>query len=69
MKGRPVAEEEWLTAADICARLKVHENTVRGWPREGRLAGINFGGKVGWRIRRSAFEDFIRDMEGKEAAA
>ena len=64
-----MADEEWLTVADICERLKVHENTVRTWLREGRLGGINFGGKVGWRIRRSAFEDFLRDMEGKEAAA
>jgi excisionase family DNA binding protein len=64
-----MVNEEWLTVADICERLKVHENTVRGWLRERRLLGINFGGKVGWRIRRSAFEDFIRDMEGKEGAA
>jgi len=62
--------ERLLTVADICDRLQVHEETVRRWLRDGRLKGINLGGKSGYRIRESDLQDFLVRMEeqGKAVA-
>jgi excisionase family DNA binding protein len=56
--------------ADICDRLQVHEETVRRWLRDGRLKGINLGGKSGYRIRENDLEEFLQRMaeQGKAAA-
>jgi len=68
-----VDEERWYTVADIVEKLRVHEQTVRRWLREGDLRGYNFGGKSGYRIRASDLEAFIesyleRPETGKAAA-
>ena len=64
-----MAEDRWLTVAEIVDKLRVHENTVRRWLRTGALAGRNFGGRTGYRIRVSDLEAFLeRDPEGKAAA-
>lgn len=55
-----MAEERWLTVADIAARLQVHEQTVRRWLRSGALPGRNFGGKAGYRVALSELEQFVR---------
>jgi excisionase family DNA binding protein len=62
--------ERLLTVADICDRLQVHEETVRRWLRDGRLKGINLGGKSGYRIRENDLEEFLQRMaeQGKAAA-
>ena len=49
-------DERWLTVNQIAERLQVHQETVRRWLREGRLAGRNFGGKSGYRIRERDLE-------------
>ncbi len=66
-------EERWYTVADIVGKLRVHEQTVRRWLREGELKGYNFGGKSGYRIRASDFDTFLeshreRPATGKAAA-
>lgn len=62
--------DEWLTVAEIAEKLKVHVETVRRWLRTGRLAGHNFGGKMGYRVRARELEAFWqREMEGKDLAA
>jgi excisionase family DNA binding protein len=49
--------------------LKVHEQTVRRWIREGQLRAYNFGGKTGYRVRERDLEDFLEARaEGKDAA-
>lgn len=60
--------EDWVSVAQICEALQVDERTVRRWLREERLKGINFGGKLGWRIRRAEFDRFIEELERKTAA-
>ena len=66
-------EERWYTVADIVEKLRVHEQTVRRWLREGELKGYNFGGKSGYRIRASDLDAFLesyleRPDMGKAAA-
>jgi excisionase family DNA binding protein len=56
-----MTDEQWFTVVDIAQRLKVHEETVRRWLREGRLRGRNFGGKTGYRVRERDFEAFLDD--------
>lgn len=52
-------EERLWTVPQVAERLQVHEETIRRWLREGVIAGINLGGKSGWRVRDSAIEDFL----------
>ncbi len=49
--------------------LKVHEQTVRRWIREGQFRAYNFGGKTGYWVRERDLEDFLEARaEGKDAA-
>ncbi len=69
-----MAEERWLTVEEIVDTLKVHEQTVRRWLRDGELRGVLLGRKAGYRVRESDFEAFLeardtmRGDEGKAAA-
>ena len=56
-----MTDEKWLTVNQIAERLQVHQETVRRWLREGRLAGRNFGGKSGYRVRERDFEAFLAE--------
>jgi excisionase family DNA binding protein len=60
-----------LTVSDVAARLKVPEQSVRRWLRDGRMEGIRLGGtKAGWRIEPEAVERFLDQARqvGKVAA-
>ena len=47
-------EENLLTVADVAKRLKVNNETIRRWLRQGRLRGVLLGGnKMGYRIPES----------------
>jgi excisionase family DNA binding protein len=48
-----------LTVADIAAHIGAHESTVRGWIRQGELKASKFGTRIGYRIRRADYDDFI----------
>jgi excisionase family DNA binding protein len=60
-----MADTRWLTVADICERLQVHEETVRRWIRSGDLPATALGRKAGYRIKES---DFIAFLEKRNAA-
>jgi excisionase family DNA binding protein len=64
-----MSEETWYTVEDIAQLLKVHPDTVRSWLRDGRLRGRNFGGRTGYRVRRSALDAFLADKPEGNAAA
>jgi excisionase family DNA binding protein len=64
-----MSESTWLTVAEICERLKVHEETVRRWIRTGQLKARAFGGRTGYRILESDFQEFLEDPEGSKIAA
>lgn len=51
---------EYLTLKEVTGLLKVHENTLRNWDREGRLKAIRIGGR---KIRRWKKEDVLKFLE------
>jgi excisionase family DNA binding protein len=59
--GRPSEKKELLGAEDVAELMGVKEGTVWRWCREGRLPCLKVGKH--WRIRREAFEDFLRRSE------
>jgi excisionase family DNA binding protein len=61
--------DRWLTVAEICERLRVHEETVRRWLRTGRLPGKAFGGRAGYRVRESDLVAFLSDFDEGKAVA
>ena len=63
-----MAEDRWLTVAEIVERLKVHEQTVRRWLRTGQLPGRLLGRRGGWRVRESDLDAFMREGKWKAAA-
>jgi excisionase family DNA binding protein len=61
-------DDQWYTVEEIAKQLKVHEQTVRRWLRDGSLRGRSFGGKTGWRVRDRDLRAFL-DVEPEKAAA
>ena len=59
--------EDLLTVPEVAELLRLNEQTVRKWLREGKLPGSWLGSRqAGWRVRRSDVERFIE--AGKAAA-
>lgn len=56
-------ENQPKTVKEVAAWLRVHQETVRQWLRDGELVGINLGGKSGWRIRPDEVEAFLARRE------
>lgn len=49
--------EEWLTVSEVAARLKLHQETIRRWIREGKLRATQLGSThAGYRVRASDVE-------------
>lgn len=54
---------EYLTLKEVSDLLKVHENTLRNWDRNGTLKAIRIGGR---KIRRYKKENVLKFLgEGK----
>lgn len=64
-------DEELLTVPEVAAMLRLNEQTVRKWLRDGTLPGYRLGSnrKAGWRIRRSEVEAYLEAHRGEGAAA
>ncbi len=60
-----MTEERWLTVAEIAAMLRVHEQTVREWLRQGQLKGRSFGGRTGYRVAEADLRRFLREREAE----
>lgn len=56
-------EQEWLTPEEVAQRLKINEQTIRKWLREGRLRGSLLG-RV-WRVSPTALTEFMQAHEPK----
>jgi excisionase family DNA binding protein len=56
-------EQEWLTPAEVAQRLKVNEQSVRKWLRDGKLRGSLLG-RV-WRVSPAAVTEFMTAHEPK----
>lgn len=62
--------DEWLTVQEITQTLKVHEETVRRWIRQGALPAILLGSyKGGYRVRRADFDRFVAEQFGSTGKA
>ncbi|MDP9355927.1 MAG: helix-turn-helix domain-containing protein [Chloroflexota bacterium] len=63
-----MTEERWYTVEEIVDLLKVHEQTVRRWLRDGQLRGVLLGRKAGYRVRAADLDAFLEEREtGAEA--
>ena len=65
-----MTDERWLDVKEIVAMLRVHEQTVRRWIKQGELPAVLFGRKGGYRVRASDLDAFLeaRAETGKAAA-
>ena len=64
--------EDLLTVTEVAEQLRVSEETVRRWLRDGRLRGRRLPStRAGWRIPASEMRRFVaeEDPEGKAKAA
>lgn len=64
-------DDRWLTVDDAAEQIKVHPETIRRWLRSGALVGVLVSRQSGYRIRQSAFDQFLEDRGtemGKAAA-
>ena len=52
-----------LTVEDVATRLSVHPDTVRRWIKSGELRAINLGVRAGYRIPKSALDEFLKQRE------
>ena len=59
-QDRSDRDDQLLTVADIAGHIGAHEQTVRGWIHRGELKASKFGTRIGWRIRRADYDDFLR---------
>jgi excisionase family DNA binding protein len=55
----PMQEEAYLTVEDICRMLRVSEQTVWKWIRDGDLRATKFG--RAYRISPADFEEFRKN--------
>ena len=56
-------KDEWMNVEQVADELGVHVETIRKWIREKQLNAVSLGRRGGYRIRRSALEDFLHRRE------
>jgi excisionase family DNA binding protein len=60
--------DELLTVEEVAERLKLSQETIRIWLRNGRLSGIRLGTRrSGWRVRASEIDRLIEAGKAKAA--
>jgi excisionase family DNA binding protein len=58
-------EGTWLTVQEVAEHLKVTQEAVRRWIRDGDLPVLDLGGqKTGYRILREELERFLAERYG-----
>lgn len=59
--GGNVESERMYTVPEVADRLRLHQQTVREWLRNGKIKGVRLGGtKAGWRIPDSEVARVLR---------
>lgn len=61
--------DQLLTVADVAGHIGANEKTVRGWIRAGELKASRFDTRIGYRIRRGDYDDFLRGRQVAGAIA
>jgi excisionase family DNA binding protein len=62
-RGTRASVEEIFTPEEAAARLKIHEQTLRRFLREGKIKGYYIG-RV-WRIPESALKEWLETMSNQ----
>jgi len=62
-EGSSMMDDTLYTVEEVAARLAVHPETVRKWIKNGQLRATNLGGRAGYRISKSALDQFLRERE------
>ena len=57
--------DKFLTTENICDKMQVKENTVRGWIKDGKLKALKVG--RGWRIEPKDLDNFLTELKAKQA--
>jgi excisionase family DNA binding protein len=57
--SRQAERDPLLTVPEVATRLRVAEETVRRWLRSGRMSGVLFSDRSGYRVLESEVERFI----------
>ena len=65
-----MSDEELMTVPEVATMLRLNEQTVRKWLRDGKLPGIYLGSRTaGWRVRRADVTAFLEARHRGEGAA
>lgn len=65
-----MADDELMTVPEVAAMLRLNDQTVRKWLRDGKLPGIYLGSRTaGWRVRREDVTAFLAERHRGEVAA
>lgn len=49
----------FLIVAEVAKRLRVSQETVRRYLRDGELPGVRLTRRAGWRVRESALDAWV----------
>ena len=59
-----MTEERWLTVADVADRLRLSQVTIRRLLKSGKLTGISFSDRGGYRISEDDLAKFLASKRG-----
>lgn len=62
LEANAPTNNEWLTAAEAAAYLKISPRTIVAWAKQGRIPGHRLSGtaRITWRFLRSELDDILR---------
>jgi excisionase family DNA binding protein len=62
-----MANDRFLTLADVADILNISSSQTYALVRNGDLQGIQIGGRNQWRVERSKLEEYIEQAYGRTA--
>jgi len=53
--------QEWMTASEVAAELKVSPRTILQWAKQGKIPGYRLSGseRITWRFRRADLDAML----------
>ncbi len=48
-----------MKTSEVAKRLGVHRDTVLTWLNEGKMSGIRYPGRAGWRVLESELDAWL----------
>ncbi|HLH23289.1 MAG TPA: helix-turn-helix domain-containing protein [Chloroflexota bacterium] len=55
-----MADDRLMTVPEVAAYCRVNVETVRRWLRDGKLRGVRFGARAGYRVTAAELERFLK---------